>query len=183
MSEPSPNSSSVVSGVMVRPGPRRRTTSITLRGVACDLPGLRSRPIPRPIVRSPGVSACACLPYGAAPTPAKRRSFGSSDDPRGVGSALRTTLSGSAPESRISTAWTCSFPPMVAPTTAASRIPPTSCRTRSTSSGKTLRPSGVTIISFFRPRTDSRPALSMLPMSPVRNHPSENAAAVSLGAL
>ena len=39
--------------------------------------------------------------------------------------------------------------------------------TRSTSSGKTLSPSGVTIISFLRPRTESRPSASIAPMSPV----------------
>jgi hypothetical protein len=38
-----------------------------------------------------------------------------------------------------------------APTTADSRTPFCSSSTRSTSSGKTLRPSGVTIISFLRP--------------------------------
>ena len=44
--------------------------------------------------------------------------------------------------------------------------------TRSTSSGNTLSPSGVTIISFLRPLMNTRPCSSRSPMSPVCSHPS-----------
>jgi hypothetical protein len=51
-------------------------------------------------------------------------------------------------------AWTRSAEPPAtgAPTTAESRTPGCSLSARSTSSGKTFSPSGVTIISFLRPR-------------------------------
>ena len=49
--------------------------------------------------------------------------------------------------------------------------------------GKDVQPSGVTIISFLRPRMWSRPWSSSSPMSPVWNQPSRNAARVSSGAL
>ena len=45
---------------------------------------------------------------------------------------------------------------------------------RSTSSGKTLSPSGVTIISFLRPRMNRRPSASFSPMSPVCSQPSSS---------
>ena len=69
------------------------------------------------------------------------------------------------------------------PTTADSRTPGSSFSTRSTSSGKTFSPSGVTIISFLRPRMKSWPSAPISPMSPVWNQPSSNARAVSSAAL
>ena len=57
--------------------------------------------------------------------------------------------------------------PADAPTTAESRTPGSWFRTRSTSSGKTFSPSGVTIISFLRPRMKSCPSSPISPMSPV----------------
>ena len=50
---------------------------------------------------------------------------------------------------------------------AASRTPGCCFSTLSTSSGKTLRPSGVTIISFLRPRIESSPLPFNSPISPV----------------
>jgi hypothetical protein len=58
-------------------------------------------------------------------------------------------------------------PGCVTPTTADSLTPGISFNTRSTSSGKMLRPSAVTIISFLRPRMCSCPLSSNAPMSPV----------------
>ena len=52
------------------------------------------------------------------------------------------------------------------------RTPGSSLSTRSTSSGKMLSPSGVTIISFLRPLMNRRPCSSRSPMSPVCNQPS-----------
>ena len=52
--------------------------------------------------------------------------------------------------------------PARAPTTAESRTPGSWFSTRSTSSGKTFSPSGVTIISFFRPRMKSWPSVADL---------------------
>ena len=71
--------------------------------------------------------------------------------------ARRTISSASAPGSRISTACTRSVP-----ITAESRTPGCWFSTRSTSSGKTLRPSGVTIISFLRPENDQLAVLLQL---------------------
>ena len=48
--------------------------------------------------------------------------------------------------------------------------------TRSTSSGKTFSPSGVTIISFLRPLMKTRPSASRSPMSPVCSQPSASTA-------
>ena len=62
--------------------------------------------------------------------------------------------------------------PRSTPTTADSRTPGSSSSTRSTSSGKTFSPSGVTIISFLRPLMNSRPCASRSPMSPVCSQPS-----------
>ena len=58
---------------------------------------------------------------------------------------------GMTPGSGTTTAWTRSSPSQVRPTTAASRTPAIAVSARSTSSGKTFNPSGVTIISFLRP--------------------------------
>ena len=92
----------------------------------------------------------------------------------------RTTASGSMPgvehEHRVHAllAIRCGTP-----TTAESRTPGNAFSTRSTSSGKTFSPSGVTIISFLRPRMYSWPSSPISPMSPVWNQPSSNARAVS----
>ena len=61
-----------------------------------------------------------------------------------------------------------------APTTADSTTPACSFNTRSTSSGKTFSPSGVTIISFLRPRMNRRPCASFSPTSPVCSQPASS---------
>ena len=86
--------------------------------------------------------------------------------------AARTIASGSIPGSSTSTACTCSSVPCETPTTPDSRTPGSSFSTRSTSSGNTFSPSGVTIISFLRPLMNSRPCASRSPMSPVWSQPS-----------
>ena len=62
--------------------------------------------------------------------------------------------------------------PSTAPTTADSRTPACTSSARSTSSGKTFSPSGLTIISFLRPLMNRRPCASRSPMSPVCSQPS-----------
>ena len=72
---------------------------------------------------------------------------------RAARSPRARSASTDAPGSSTSTACTRSPPPGPgAPTTAESRTPGTWFSTRSTSSGNTFSPSGVTIISFLRPR-------------------------------
>ena len=90
--------------------------------------------------------------------------------------AARATSPGDVPGASTATAYTRSLPSRVRPTTADSSTPGTASTTRSTSSGKTLSPSAVTIISFLRPCTCSRPASSRTPRSPVWNQPSSKAA-------
>ena len=75
-----------------------------------------------------------------------------------------------------------SLRPLATPTAAESRTPGIWFTTRSTSSGKTFNPSGVTITSFLRPRMNSRPSGPISPMSPVWNQPPSNAFAVSASA-
>ena len=49
--------------------------------------------------------------------------------------------------------------------------------------GEDVQPSGVTIISFFRPLMNRRPCASTSPMSPVWNQPPSNASAVAASRL
>ena len=90
--------------------------------------------------------------------------------------AARATSPGDVPGASTATAYTRSLPSRVRPTTADSSTPGTASTTRSTSSGKTLSPSAVTIISFLRPCTCRRPVSSRAPRSPVWNQPSSKTA-------
>ena len=132
------------------------------------------------------VASASSFPRSAAALPRSTgRRRGSSDGPAAAGSPAARSASRSTPASATRTACTRSaelpVPATGAPTTADSRTPGIAFSTRSTSSGKTLSPSGVTIISFLRPRMCSRPSASSSPMSPVWNQPSVNACAGLLG--
>ena len=108
-----------------------------------------------PVANRRALQLAACPRCAAAPARARRARAGSSGDRRASRSPARTTASGSMPGSTTRTACTRSSEPIGTPTTADSRTPAIPSSTRSTSSGKTFSPSGVTIISFLRPRMNS----------------------------
>ena len=142
-----------------------------------------------PLADRRALAACAFPRCAATPAPATRAPVESSDDPpaarwpdgrshpRAPGVGMLGASAGFAP---------ARAPRARALRTRCVRRRPRSrgrqghgSSTRSTSSGKTFSPSGVTIISFFRPRMYSWPSAPTSPMSPVWNQPSSNARAVS----
>ena len=178
-SELSPSSSIVVEAMTVRPGANRATTAGTLR--PASIVAARGAPLGcashcfssrRFSLRVPSVR-------GSSPpvhTAAARIFWWSSRAALAVLTIdvdVHTRVRGPGPPARA--------PPMIR--RSARRRQRSRARracafsTRSTSSGKTLSPSGVTIISFLRPRIRRWPPASSSPMSPVWNQPSSNALA------
>ena len=158
-SELRPSSSIVVDGPIARPGANRPRIDAT------SLPRLRA-----PGRSSAGPSShCRSSRRFNLRVPSVRGSSGPGHTTRSadalvIGRAWRSpprTTSSTLPSGE-STRTACTrsalLPASGAPTTADSRTPGCSFSTFSTSSGKTLSPSGVTIISFLRPRIWSCPS-------------------------
>ena len=152
-SELRPSSSMLVAAPTLRPcdeaGQERfeRGRLRARRGRRCL--GRRSDPAPD----LHAASACACPRCAAGLAGPRRGGRGSAGGRPAARWPSRTTSSSSTRRARArAPRGRARSPPSVRPTTADSRTPGSAFSTRSTSSGKTFSPSGVTIISFLRPR-------------------------------